>query len=83
MSVFHARLESDGKIQLPPQVVEELELKSGNDLDLEIEDNGLRVSLSRAENLRRVQDRLSKLKRPGVSVVDEFIAERRREAENE
>ena len=83
MSVFHVQLESDGKIQLPPQAVEELELKTGNDLELEIDENRLHVSLSRAEKLRRVQERLKKYKRPGVSVVDELIAERHREAENE
>ena len=83
MGVFHTQLEADGKIQLPRQIVEKLDLHSGNDLDLEIEENGLRVSLSRTEKLRRVQERLKKYALPGVSVVDEFIAERRREAENE
>ena len=83
MEVFHTRIESDGKIQLPPQVLEQLDFDAGQDLDLEIEKKSLRVSLTRAERLKRARALVRKYVPEGVSVVDEFIEDRRREAEND
>ena len=38
---------------------------------------------TREAALRKAQERLKRLKRPGESVVDEFLAERREEARRE
>lgn len=83
MEVFHARIEPDGKIQLPPQVMEELDFEAGQDVELEVEKKTLRVSLSRAERLKRARELVRKYVSPDVSLVDELIEDRRREAEND
>ena len=83
MEVFHTRIEADGRIQLPPQILEQLNFETGQDLALEVEDKSLRVSLSAAERIRRAQEIVRKYIPEGISVVDEFIEDRRREAEND
>ncbi|MCY7345722.1 MAG: hypothetical protein LH614_05815 [Pyrinomonadaceae bacterium] len=83
MEVFHTRIEADGKIQLPPQILEQLDFESGQDVELEVENKSVRVSLARAERLKRAQALVRKYVPEGVSLVDEFIEDRRREAEND
>ncbi|MDQ3089433.1 MAG: AbrB/MazE/SpoVT family DNA-binding domain-containing protein [Acidobacteriota bacterium] len=83
MDVFYTKIETDGKIQLPPQVLESLDFKVGQDLELELEKNALRVSLSVSERVKRAQARVRKYIPEGVSLVDELIEDRRREAEND
>lgn len=83
MEVFQTRIEADGKIQLSPQVLEQLDFEAGQDVELEVEKKSLRVSLTRAERLKRAQALVRKYVPEGVSVVDEFIEDRRREAEND
>ncbi len=83
MSVLQSQIESDGWVKLPPQVMKELDLEAGNDVEFRVQDGSVRILPSANERVRRVQKRMKKYIKPGVSVVDEFIAERRREAENE
>ena len=83
MPIFHTKVDDDGKIQLPPQVLETLNLESGQDLDLEVERNTLRVSINTREKIRRAQAIVRKYVGAEVSLVDELIADRRREAEND
>lgn len=83
MEVFHTRIEADGKIQLPPQILEELDFETGQDVALKVEEKSLRVSLSAAERIRRAQEIVRKYIPEGTSLVDEFIEDRRREAEND
>ena len=45
-------------------------------------DGELRI-VSRREGIRKAQAIVARYKQPGVSVVDEFIAERRAEAERD
>ncbi len=83
MEVFHTRIEADGKIQLPPQVLEELDFEAGQDVELEVEKRTLRVSLTRAERLKRARDLVRKYVSPDISLADELIEDRRREAEDD
>ncbi|HSK71943.1 MAG TPA: hypothetical protein VK892_09630 [Pyrinomonadaceae bacterium] len=83
MEVFQTRIEPGGKIQLPQKVLEQLNLKAGQDLDLEVEEKSLRLSLTRAERLKKAQDLVGKYINPEVSLADELIEDRRREAEND
>lgn len=83
MGVFHATIEADGKIQLPPQVLEQLDFATGQAVELEVEKKSLRVSLTRAERLKRAQALVRKYVPEGVPLVDELIEDRRREAEND
>ncbi len=72
------RLGEGGRFVIPAAMREEMGVKPGEDLILHIENGELRVR-SWLRNLRRVQAELSALKRPGESVVDEFLKERREE----
>lgn len=83
MSVFHTKIDSAGKIQLPPQILKKLNLEAGQDLTVEVEKNTLRVSLSAAEKVRRAQAIIGKYVNPAISLADELIEDRRREVEND
>ena len=83
MEVFHTRIEADGKIQLPPQVLEQLDFEAGQDLDLEIEKKALRVSLTKVEQRKQAQNFVKSRIGTNRSAVDEFIEERRQEAMND
>jgi AbrB family looped-hinge helix DNA binding protein len=74
-----ARVTGGGRIVIPAAVRKALEIKPGDEVFLEVEDDALRIT-SRRLALRRVQDRIAKRARPGISLADELIQERREEA---
>lgn len=84
MNVQKGRLVSGGRLQVPAEFRRELGLKDGDTVTLEIVNGELRVVPFR-EVIRRVQEDVRKYidVPPGVSLVDEFIAERRAEAAKE
>lgn len=83
MAIFHTKVDEDGKIQLPPQVLEKLNLESGQDLNLKIEKNTLQISLNTAGKVKRAQAIVRKYVNPNVSLADELIQDRQREVEND
>jgi bifunctional DNA-binding transcriptional regulator/antitoxin component of YhaV-PrlF toxin-antitoxin module len=83
MEVFHTRIEADGRIQLPRQVLEQLDFEAGQDLDLEIEKKALRISLTKADQRKQAQNFVKSRIGTNRSAVDEFIEERRQEAMND
>jgi AbrB family looped-hinge helix DNA binding protein len=79
---FHTRLGPDGRIVIPAPARKELDLKPGD--TVVIESDGHRLLLrSYAEILKETQAYFRQFVPPGVSVVDELIAERRAEAAKE
>jgi AbrB family looped-hinge helix DNA binding protein len=76
------RVGRGGRIVLPAEARKELGLKEGDAVTIEVRDGELGV-YSVLEGIRRAQAIAAKHKRPGVSVVDELIAERRAEAARE
>jgi AbrB family looped-hinge helix DNA binding protein len=72
------RLGEGGRFVIPAAMREEMGVKPGEELILHVENGELRVR-SWFQNLRRVQAELSALKKPGESVVGEFLKERREE----
>lgn len=70
------RVGDGGRVVIPAAMREEMSIKPGDDLVAHVEDGVLHL-ISFEENLRRIQDEVSKYKKPGESVVDEFLAERR------
>lgn len=83
MSILHSQIDSDGRVKLPRQVMAELDLEVGNDLEFRVLGGSVRILPTTHERVRRVQEKMKKYVQPGQSVVDELIAERRLEAENE
>jgi AbrB family looped-hinge helix DNA binding protein len=81
-NIVTTKVTQGGRIVIPAEMRKLLEIEVGESVNLEVDDDSLRISSSRAA-LRRLQNRLRKLVPEGVSLVDELIAERKREAENE
>jgi antitoxin component of MazEF toxin-antitoxin module len=75
-------LGNSGELNIPPELLAAAHLEPGLPVHLRLTSDGIEV-LSQEAALRRAQALLAPYKRPGVSEVDEFIAERRREAERE
>lgn len=82
MNIQRGKLVSGGRLQVPVEIRRALGLKDGDAVTLEVVDGELHVIPYR-EVIRRVQERFRRSVPPGVSLVDDFIAERRAEAERE
>jgi AbrB family looped-hinge helix DNA binding protein len=67
----------DGRILIPIALREAAGVKPGERVVIRIED-GTIVIETIATQIRKVQAMVARLKRPGESIVDEFIAEKRR-----
>lgn len=72
----HLRVDREGRLTLPAEVVRALRLGEDGIVSIRVEDGELRM-IAPKEAVRKVQGLLAKLKRPGESVVDDFLAERR------
>ena len=83
MTIVTTKMTEGGRIVIPAEMRRRLGFKVGETFTLEIDkDDSIRIS-SREQSLRRAQELFRKHVPEGVSVVDEFIAERRTEAEGE
>ncbi len=71
-----------GRIVIPAPYRKTLGIKEGDEVILRLEDGEVRI-VSRAQALRHAQELVAKYVPPGVSLVDELIAERRREVASE
>ena len=60
-----------------------MNFKEGQNIEVARERNSFRVSLSAAERISRAQAIVRKYVPEGVSLVDELIADRRREADDD
>ena len=70
------RVAPDGRLLIPAEMREAMGLGKDGAVTARVEGGELRL-LSRAVAIRQVQARLRRRKRPGESVVDRFLAERR------
>lgn len=82
MNAQKGKIVSGGRLQLPADMRKQLGFEEGESVIMEIKDNELRVR-SQRESIRRIQEKMRKFIPEGVSLADELIADRRREAENE
>jgi AbrB family looped-hinge helix DNA binding protein len=69
-------LKEGGRVVIPAAMRAALGIAPGDELLARVENGELRIT-TRAASIRRIQERLAKYKKPGESVVDEFLAERR------
>lgn len=72
-----------GRVVIPAEIRKRLGLKLGETFNVEIDDDDSVRLTSRTQSLRRAQQLFRKHVPEGTAVVDEFLAERRKEAENE
>ena len=82
MNVQRGKLVSGGRIQIPAEIRKQLALTDGDPVQFEVVDGELRVRPMR-EVIRRVQERMKRYIPIGISLADELIADRRREAADE
>ena len=72
----------DGRVMIPAAFREALGLQEGDNIQLRLEGEEVRI-LDRDTAIREAQELVSKYVPDGVSLVDELIEERRREAKKE
>jgi AbrB family looped-hinge helix DNA binding protein len=77
-----SRMGSGGRLVIPAEIREELGLKEGEPVVMRVKNGELRIWTAR-EGIRRAQEIVRRYVPPGVSLVDELIAERRAEAARE
>ena len=71
-------LDKHGRILIPAALRKKMGWEEGELLTLSAGEYGLQV-LSQLQVIHEIQDKVQKCARPGVSVVDELIRERREE----
>lgn len=83
-SVPYARLKIDsaGRVVIPAEMRAAMMVKAGDTVTAEVKDGEFRI-VSPVVAVRRAQALARKLLPPGVSLVDELIADRREEAQRE
>ena len=77
--ILHTRMSKEGRVLIPAELRHALGLQAEEPLQVYVVDGELRI-VSRRQGIRRAQAIAAKGRRAGVSVVDEFIAEKRAEA---
>ncbi|MGA9062267.1 MAG: AbrB/MazE/SpoVT family DNA-binding domain-containing protein [Terracidiphilus sp.] len=77
-----ARLSANGRIVIPAAIREQLGIRPGDPVLMEVEDGVLRIE-SYPTRIARIQREFAQFIPPGVSLADELIRERREEARRE
>lgn len=82
MGEFKAKIGQNGRIVIPAACRKALSLKPGDVVLMRLEDGELRL-YTQAQAIRRIQKLAKKFIPAGVSLVDDLLDERRREAARE
>jgi AbrB family looped-hinge helix DNA binding protein len=77
-----ARVSADGRIVIPASFRKALGINLGDEVVLRIEDDELRISTMKTR-IERAQRLVRRHVKPGTSLVDELIVERRKAASDE
>lgn len=82
--MLSTRLSQGGRIVIPAELREQLKLKQGDELVMEIRDGTL-VLTSKRQRIEQIREeiRAGMTLAPGQSLADELIAERRAESDRE
>jgi len=76
------RISENGRVVIPAAIRKALGIKAGDELMLHLDEDGMKLTTTRLR-VARAQRLVRKYVKPGVSLVDELIAERRAEARKE
>ena len=82
METMRARIAAGGRIVIPVEYRRALGIQEGDEVILRLPDGEVRI-LSPQEAIKRAQDLVARYVAADRSLVDELIAERRRDAERE
>jgi AbrB family looped-hinge helix DNA binding protein len=81
--VYHVTVAERGRLVLPAELREKLNIEDGDRLSLTLEDDGAVTLQTREVALERFTGMFKHLAKPGRLASDELIAQRRREARME
>ena len=76
------RVNENGRVVIPASFRKALGINAGDEVVLRIEDNELRI-LTLKQRIEQAQRLVRRHVKPGTSLVDELIAERREAAKRE
>ena len=76
------KINENGRVVIPAAFREALGIRAGDELVLRLEEDELRITTMK-QRLERARKLVRKYVKPGRSLVDELIAERREAARNE
>lgn len=76
------RINENGRVVIPAPFRKALGISPGDELILRLEDDELRITTTK-RRIERAQRHVRKYVKPGVSLVNELIAERRGAAKRE
>jgi AbrB family looped-hinge helix DNA binding protein len=76
------RVNENGRVVIPAAFRKALGIEVGDEVVLRIQDDELRIT-TQQHRIERAQRRARQHIKPGVSLVDELLAERREAAKNE
>jgi len=76
------KIDPAGRILIPADVRQQLNIGPGDEVFLEVHDGQMTVSTFQAV-LREIQHEIGQRAKPGGSVVDDLLAERKAEADRE
>jgi len=80
---MHIRVAEGGRIVIPADIRKKAGIEIGETVNIEVdEDDSVRISTLR-QDLRRAQEEFRKYVPEGLSLVDDLISDRRRDASNE
>ena len=82
MQTHNVKLSKEGRVLIPADVRAALGLSEGDLLSLKVESGEIRL-FDRTQALQRAQQIARRFKKPGESVVNEFLRERRTAAARE
>ena len=80
--VVRTKVTQGGRIVIPAEMRRRLGIEIGDDVNVAVDNGSLRIRTQK-ESIKRAQALVRKFVTEGVSLVDELIAERRREAADE
>jgi len=81
-NIVRTKVTQGGRIVIPADMRRRLGIEIGEDVSITLDGESLRI-LTQKESIKRAQALVRKFVPDGVSLVDELIADRRREAANE
>lgn len=82
LSEARLKVNENGRVVIPAGFRKALGIRAGDEIILRMEDDELRITTMK-RRIERAQRHAKKYVKPGVSLVDELIADRREEVRRE
>jgi AbrB family looped-hinge helix DNA binding protein len=79
---LRTRVNENGRVVIPSAFRKALGIEIGDEVVLRVEDDELRIT-TQQRRIQRAQQRARQYVKPGTSLVDELLAERRKAARRE